>query len=138
MLRELVERFTALPSARTLWDNLPSRGTEVGVDGLPGSGASVMVAALSELLQQRVVLVVAATPADAERWHEDLRVLVGDVVALYPQREALGEEEPHFEIAGERVETIEAVLRGRVRVVVTTLRATVELTRMAAVVVERA
>ncbi len=137
MLRELVERFTALPSARTLWDNLPSRGAEVGVDGLPGSAASVMVAALSELLEQRVVLVVASTPADAERWHEDLRVLVGDVVALYPQREALGEEEPHFEIAGERVETIAAVLRGRIRVVVTTLRATVEVTRMAAEVVER-
>ncbi|HET7039246.1 MAG TPA: transcription-repair coupling factor, partial [Gemmatimonadales bacterium] len=49
---------------------------------------------------------------------------------FYPQRESLGEEEPHYEIAGERVETLEAVLRGQARVVVTTLRATLERSRM--------
>ena len=49
-------------------------------------------------------------------------------VALYPQREALGEDEPHYEIAGERAETIEALLQGRLRVLVTTARATAERT----------
>ena len=33
-------------------------------------------------------------------------------IALYPQREGLGEDEPHYEIAGERVETLQALRRG--------------------------
>jgi transcription-repair coupling factor (superfamily II helicase) len=88
------------------------------------------VAALARSHPQRVLLVVAPNPPAAERWLADLEVLLGEAVRLYPQREALGEEEPHFEIAGERVETCAAVLGGRARVVVTTLPATAELTRM--------
>jgi transcription-repair coupling factor (superfamily II helicase) len=53
---------------------------------------------------------------------------------LFPQREGLGEEEPHVEIAGERVETVAAVLAGHAQVVVTTQRATTELTRIPAAV----
>src|SRR6185295_7574613 len=47
---------------------------------------------------------------------------------LYPQRESLGAEEPHYEIAGERIETLEALLRGAVRILVTTARASAERT----------
>src|SRR4026207_2427434 len=50
----------------------------------------------------------------------DLATLSARATALSPQREALGEEEPHYEIAGERAETLEAPLRGRLRVLVTT------------------
>src|SRR6185436_4346403 len=71
---------------------------------------------------------------EAERWLADLSVLAPDVARLYPQREALGEEEPHFEIAGERVETVADMLAGKARLIVTTLRATVERTRMPAAV----
>ena len=77
---------------------------------------------------QRLVVVIAPTPGDAERWLSDLALLTDGAVALYPQREALGEEEPHYEIAGERAETIEALLRGRLRILVTTARATAERT----------
>ncbi|HYC34052.1 MAG TPA: transcription-repair coupling factor, partial [Gemmatimonadales bacterium] len=65
---------------------------------------------------------------EAERWLADLNQLTDEGVALYPQREALGEEEPHYEIAGERAETIEALLQGRLRILVTTARATAERT----------
>src|SRR5690606_29018292 len=58
----------------------------------------------------------------------DLQQLLGDGVALYPQREGLAEEEPHYEIAGERIETLEALLRGELRLLVTTARATAERT----------
>ena len=75
----------------------------------------MLAAALAEDFPQRVLLVVTATPADAERWLADLAVLREDGARLYPQREALGEEEPHLEIAGERVETIAAVLAGQGR-----------------------
>src|SRR3989441_249989 len=63
-------------------------------------------------------------------------MLTGSAVALYPQREALGAEEPHFEIAGERVETLELLLSGHVRVLVTTARAAAERTGVPAALQE--
>jgi len=130
MLPHLVSAFASLPRFRAFLQGVPGRGTSVGVSGLPGSSRALLVAALARALEQRLVLVVASTPAAAEEWLSDFGVLLGDLARLYPQREALGEEEPHFEIAGERVETIEAALTGRARVLITTLPATAELTRM--------
>jgi hypothetical protein len=75
-----------------------------------------------------LLTVCAPTAAEAERWLSDLRALTDAPVALYPQREGLGEQEPHYEIAGERVETLEALLSSRLRVLVTTARATAERT----------
>src|SRR5207249_3202562 len=72
-------------------------------------------------------------PADGERWLADLQTLLGpESTALYPQRESLGAEEPHYELAGERIETLEALLRGAVRVLVTTARASAERTAVPA------
>jgi transcription-repair coupling factor (superfamily II helicase) len=134
MLPRLVSVFRSIPAVRVLERALPRRQEALDVCGLPGSSAAVLVAALNEDLPHRVLLVVASNPTNAELWYADLQVLLGEGVRLYPQREALGEEEPHFEIAGERVETIDAVLGGTVRVLVTTLIATAELTRMAGAV----
>jgi len=134
VLPHLVSVFRAHSVLRTLERNLPRRKQACDISGLPGSSAAVLVAALNEDLPPRVILLVASNPTEAEMWYADLNVLIGDGVRLYPQREALGEEEPHFEIAGERVETIDAVLGGSVRVVVTTLAASAELTRMAGAV----
>ncbi|MEO7966956.1 MAG: DEAD/DEAH box helicase, partial [Gemmatimonadaceae bacterium] len=50
--------------------------------------------------------------------------------ALYPPREGFGNEEPHAEIAGERVETLERVTRGSVRILLTTARALLERTSL--------
>ena len=55
-------------------------------------------------------------------------------VALYPPREGFGEVEPHIEVAGERVETLERLARGEVRTLLTTARALLERTRMPAAV----
>ncbi len=126
----LLDRFEDLPATRSLMERLPAPGSRLGVGGLPGSSPAVLVATLARRLPQRVFTVVAPTPADAERWLADLHTLGGEggAAALYPQRESLGTEEPHYEIAGERVETLEAVLRGAARVLVTTARATAERT----------
>ncbi|HJS48027.1 MAG TPA: transcription-repair coupling factor, partial [Gemmatimonadales bacterium] len=96
--------------------------------GLPGSSAAVVAAWLAERRPERVVVVLAPTSADAERWLADLAQLGEVPVALYPQREGLGEEEPHYEIAGERVETVERLLAGEIRLLVTTARAAAERT----------
>ncbi len=129
----LLERFHDLPATRSLKERLPSPGKRIGVGGLPGSSATVLVATLARGLPQRVFTVIAPTPADGERWLADLQTLLGsDTTALYPQRESLGAEEPHYELAGERIETLEALLRGAVRVLVTTARATAERTAVPA------
>src|SRR6266513_751640 len=118
----------AASATRALADALPAAGVRRGIAGLPGSSAAVLLAALARRRSQRVFVVVTATPTDAERWLADLQTLAGEGAALYPQREALGAEEPHVEIAGERIETIEALLAGRVRLLVTTARASAERT----------
>jgi transcription-repair coupling factor (superfamily II helicase) len=127
-LRPVVEAFARSPAAVELGDRLPGRGDALRLGGLPGSSGAVLVAHLAARFPQRLLTVVAPTPADAERWLTDLAHLTSEGVALYPQREALGEDEPHYEIAGERAETIEALLQGRLRVLVTTARATAERT----------
>ncbi len=137
MLPQLVKRFRDLVQLRQLQTDLPVAGASIRITGLPGSSSAVLLAALSEELRQRVLLLVAATPTDAERWYTDLNMLLADVVRHYPQREIVSEEESHVEIAGERAETIEAVLSGRVRVLVTTLHATLELSRMPSLIAGR-
>ena len=124
----LIDRFDALPATAELATGLPPSGARRAVGGLPGSSPAVLLAALARRLGQRLFVVVSATPGDAERWLADLRALVGETAVLYPQREGLGAEEPHFEIAGERVETLEALLSGTIRILVTTARALAERT----------
>jgi transcription-repair coupling factor (superfamily II helicase) len=132
-LPTLLAAFRDLPGVRALCAALPGRGCVAQLRLLPGSAGAVLVSAIAEAHPQRLIAVVAAAPSDAERWLADLIVLLGEErVALYPQREALGEDEPHYEIAGERVETLEQLTRGAVRVVVTTARATAERTLMPA------
>src|SRR2546427_2552791 len=124
----LVDRFDELPATRALAAELPARGSRRAVAGLPGSSPAVLIAAVARRLPQRLFVVVAPTPTDAERWLADARALAGDAAVLYPQREALGAEEPHVEIAGERVETLAALLSGSVRILITTARASAERT----------
>src|SRR5712692_1331558 len=129
----LLERCHDLPATRSLIGRLPSPGKRIGVGGLPGSSAAVLVATLARALPQRVFTVVAPTPADGERWLADLQTLLGpDTTALYPQRESLGAEEPHYELAGERIETVEALLRGAVRFLFNDAAATAERTAVPA------
>jgi transcription-repair coupling factor (superfamily II helicase) len=136
-LRLLLDAFERTAFASELSERWPSRGGELRLGGLPGSSGAVMLAWLARRFPQRFFTVVATTPADAERWLTDLQHLTDLPIALYPQRESLGEEEQHYEIAGERVETIAALLEGRLRILVTTARATLERTRVPAVLGER-
>jgi len=130
MLPTLIEAFERIPNFGALAASLPLQGERAGLGGLPGASGAVLVGALAKRFPQRVFVVVAPTPPVAEEWLSDLAELLADRVRLYPQREALGDAEPHLEIAGERVDTIEAILSGTAQVVVTTVRATAELTPM--------
>jgi transcription-repair coupling factor (superfamily II helicase) len=123
-LELVLDSFARAPAIQELAERVPGRGHSIRLAGLPGSSGAVLIAWLARRFPARLFVVVAPSPGDAERWLSDLVLLTDAPVALYPQREALGEDEPHYEIAGERAETIESLLRGRLRVLVTTARAT--------------
>jgi transcription-repair coupling factor (superfamily II helicase) len=128
VLLEVVESLPALSEANAL---LPPRQPRVCLAGLPGSSDSVVIACLTRLNPGRFFVVVAESVASAERWLADIGSLDADLgVAFYPPREAFGEAEPHAEVAGERVETLERIGRGSVRILLTTARALVERTQL--------
>ncbi|HEX2717036.1 MAG TPA: transcription-repair coupling factor [Gemmatimonadaceae bacterium] len=111
---------------------LPGPRGSVAVAGLYGSSDAVSVAALARRHPGRFFVVATDGLPEAERWLADLGVLIEDGarVALYPPREGLGEAEPHAEVAGERVETIERMSRGAIQVLLTTARALLERTQL--------
>jgi transcription-repair coupling factor (superfamily II helicase) len=132
-LPRLLDALESLPVFARVVNTFPPPGTRLTIAGLPGSSDAVLAAALARRAgEQRFFVIVAETVPDAERWLTDLASLVDDpqAVALYPPREGFGEIEPHLEVAGERVETLEHVAHGRVRLLVTTARAILERTRL--------
>ena len=130
-LPSLVERLSELPAFTRLLSTLPAGRARQRVSGLVGSSDAVLVAALAEHAPNRMLTVVADQLPEAERWLADLQSVLGErFVALYPPREGFGEVEPHAEVAGERVETLERMTRGEVRILLTTARAILERTRL--------
>ena len=129
VLLDAVER---LPAFTRLLSSLPAPGERRPIAGLAGSSDAVLVAALARRLPGRFFAVVADGVPDAERWLADLQSIENDTpVVLYPPREGFGEVEPHAEVAGERVETLERIGAGSVRILLTTARALLERTRLA-------
>jgi transcription-repair coupling factor (superfamily II helicase) len=130
-LPSILDAVERLGAFARLANAIPSAGGRVPVAGLEGSSDAVVVAALARRFPHRFFVVVTDAVADAERWLADLHALSDDdASALYPPREGFGETEPHAEIAGERVETLERVSRGAVRVLLTTARALLERTAL--------
>ncbi|HEY7877989.1 MAG TPA: CarD family transcriptional regulator, partial [Gemmatimonadaceae bacterium] len=135
-LPRLLDAVEALPAFGRLAATVPAPGARLTTGGLPGSSDAALVATLGRRLgARRFLVVVTETLPDAERWLADLSALQDDdTPALYPPREGFGEVEPHLEVAGERVETLERVARGAVRTLITTARAVLERTRLPDVV----
>ena len=136
-LPSLLDAIERLPAFTRLVNTLPAPRSQLLAAGLPGSADAVVVAAVARRLPTRFIVVVADGVPQAERLLADLQTIVDDTpVVLYPPREGFGEAEPHVEVAGERVETLERLVRGDVRVLVTTPRALLERTRLPAALEE--
>jgi transcription-repair coupling factor (superfamily II helicase) len=130
-LPTLIDAIGSLPAFARVLNTVPAPGQRLTIGGLAGSSDAVALAALVQRLQTRFFVVVAEGVPQAERWLADLQAILDETpVALYPPREGFGEAEPHAEIAGERVETLERVSRGDVRILLTTARAILERTRL--------
>jgi transcription-repair coupling factor (superfamily II helicase) len=126
----LLDAMRRQPAFASALSELPPPGGRLCVDNLAGSTPSLLVAALARESSNRVWIVVAPSPPEAEAVDADLQALLEPgAAALFPQRETLPYEaaEHHFEVAGLRVETLEALFAGRARVLVTTARALQEL-----------
>ncbi|MFW6205702.1 MAG: transcription-repair coupling factor [Gemmatimonadota bacterium] len=129
----ILDAFRRQDTYRTLQDAIPGPGMDRTVADLPGSLPAVLAATLATDLTRRIWVVVASDPPEAEAVRSDLSTLLPEATAtLYPQREALPfeAEEHHIEVSGQRVEALEALLAGRVRVLVTTARALQERDRI--------
>src|SRR5438552_10382654 len=130
-LTTLLDAIERLPAFVRLLNTVPTPGERRTIGGLPGSADASILAALARRLTNRFFVVATESVTEAERWLADLETLVsGTPVALYPAREGFGEAEPHMEVAGERVETLERLTRGELRILLTTSRALLEKTRM--------
>jgi transcription-repair coupling factor (superfamily II helicase) len=130
-LPTLIDAVAALPAFARVLNTVPEPGRRLTIGGLPGSSDAVVLAALARRLPTRFFVVVTEGVPQAERWLADLQAILDETpVALYPPREGFGEVEPHAEVAGERVETLERVSRGNVRILLTTARALLERTRL--------
>jgi transcription-repair coupling factor (superfamily II helicase) len=133
MHRPILDAVRGQAAYRALEAAVPRPGERVGVANLPGSLPAALVGTLAHDLERRMLVVVAADPAEAEAVEADLAALLDPGrTALYPQREALPfeAEDHHIEVSGQRVEALEALLAGRVRVLVTTSRAIQEQERI--------
>ncbi len=125
----VLDAFERLAPFGRLAAEMPGPTGRRAIAGLIGSSDAVLVAALARHHPNRFFVVVSDAVGDAERWLADLELLMEETpVALYPPREGFGTEEIHAEIAGERVETLERVSRGGIRVLLTTGRALLERT----------
>ena len=130
-LPSLLDAIERLPAFARVVNTLPAPRGELRAAGLPGSADATLVAALARRLPTRFLVVIADGVPLAERLLADLHTLLDETpVALYPPREGFGEVEPHVEVAGERVETLERLSRGEIRVLLTTPRALLERTRL--------
>src|SRR5688500_10810198 len=113
----LLSAVEGLPPFSSLLDRVPPPGNHVRVAGLHGSSDAVLVSALSRRLERRFFVVVCEAVPEAERLLADMGAVAdAESVAFYPPREAFGEAEPHAEVAGERVETLERMARGGIRI----------------------
>jgi transcription-repair coupling factor (superfamily II helicase) len=122
------EAFRRRMRASDLRRSLPREGDQLRLGSLPGGARAAFAASLLEL-ETPAVVVVAATPGEAEAVHADLEFLLGPSGSRYfPQRETLPYEDtdPHVEIAGQRIDALAAMLGGRTRLLVTTARGLVE------------
>jgi transcription-repair coupling factor (superfamily II helicase) len=122
----LIEAMQCQPAFARMRASLPAPGRSIEIEGLAGSSPALLAAALAMAEPQRVWIVVAPSPGEAEAVEADLQALTDPgLVMLYPQREALPYEaaEPLVEVGGLRVEAVEALLTGRTRILVATVRA---------------
>ena len=126
----LLEGMRLQPAFGRASTQIPTAGATLRVGGLHASSSTLFLATLHNTFPQRLWIAIAGSPPEAEAIEADLQAYLGEhTAALYPQRETLPYEaaEHHLEVSGLRVEALEALFAGRIRMLITTTRALQEL-----------
>ena len=74
-LKPVMDAFERTPATVELASRLPGRGAALELGGLAGSSGAVVAAWVAREQGQRLVVVIAPTPGEAERWLTDLSLL---------------------------------------------------------------
>lgn len=123
----ILRAVASCPAVRATSADLPAPGARAVLGGAVGSLGPAVVAALHRAHPERVFVAVGESPGDAVAIEADLEAVLdgAEESRLYPQKEALPYEEAevNLEIGGLRVEAVEALFAGRVKILVTTSRA---------------
>ena len=130
-LPQLLSIIESLGEFRELLDEMPAPGARRESVDCEDPATPWCSLRSPGMQARRFFVVVNDDVAGAERWLADLTTLVeAEAVAFYPPRESFGEAEAHAEIAGERVETLERIGQGDLRILITTTRALLERTQL--------
>ncbi len=118
-------------SLNRIWSSLLSCGEDgLSLTGLAGASHALILARL-EIESSNPLLIITATPSEAEKMLKDLRFflrgssLPEESLCLFPQWEVLpyDDKAPHPEIVRERMDTLSRLLHRQALIVVTTIRA---------------
>jgi len=123
---KVLDAFDSSEAVQALHQRIPGPGELRTLGGAVGSSGLAALAALHRSRENQILVLVCPSPRDAVSVETDMQALLGPFESyLYPQREALpyDSSEPHLEVGGLRMEALEALLSGRGRLLVTTLRA---------------
>jgi transcription-repair coupling factor (superfamily II helicase) len=121
----IIDSIRNTPGFSRLVARLPAPGEERLLSGLAGSSAAALAAGLIEAGAARGLLLVAPNAPAAEEAEVDLEALIPGRARVFPQKESVHPElsDPHVEISARRVDALQAMIVGRLRVMVTTGRA---------------
>ncbi|MGD2153012.1 MAG: hypothetical protein PVG79_07055, partial [Gemmatimonadales bacterium] len=124
----IIDSLRSTPEFNRLTALMPAPGEERALAGLGGSAPVVLAAALVQSGAARSLLLVTPTATDAEETETDLEALIPGLARVFPQREWVHPDlsDPHIEISARRVDSLQAVITGRARILVTTARALAE------------
>ncbi len=129
-MRALTAKLEEMAGFGSLCDGLAAQPVQRAV-GLAGATRSVLAASLFRRLHQ-TVLVVTASTRQAEAWYDDLHALLSDPddplnlpLRLFPSLPTLlyGDVVADRQLVGQRLDALEALLRGEPTVVVAPLSA---------------
>ena len=122
----IAEALADAPVTQRLMHSLPEPGDVVEVRGAHGAASAALAGRLARDARYRTIVLVAPDSERAEEARGDLDTLYPDEeIHLYPQSESLllDEAEQDVRVNSLRLEAVEALLGGRSRLLVTTLRA---------------
>ena len=82
-LKPVMDAFERVPATIELAQRIPVRGSALELGGLAGSSGAVLAAWIARTQPQRLVVAVAPTPGEAERWLTDLALLTDEAGPFY-------------------------------------------------------